>query len=353
MTPRRPITLRTVFGAWGRILRGYSPLLSIEITRQCPLSCPGCYAYGDDHLGGGTTLAQLSDYRGDELVERTLEMIRDHKPLQVSFVGGEPLVRHRELSRILPRVSEMGVHSLVVTSAVIPFPKEWNEIPRVRVAVSVDGLQPDHDARRKPATYDKILANLNDRVADVSWVVTNQQLQQDGYLDQYLSFWTSRPNVERVWLSLYTPQMGEESEEQLTPETRQRLFQELPALKDKYPDLILYSGAEEAFEAPPSDPGSCTFARMSVNYSADLETPVEPCFFGGSPDCSQCGCAVSVGLHHFLQKPLGLGLKGRHLIEPTLAIGHRMAARRGRIRSARRLKPDSPSNQRQSLQPET
>ena len=29
-------------------------MLSIEITRECPLSCPGCYAYDDAHLGGGT-----------------------------------------------------------------------------------------------------------------------------------------------------------------------------------------------------------------------------------------------------------------------------------------------------------
>ena len=44
-----------VFTAWGRILAGYRPALSVEITRECPLRCPGCYAYGDEHLGGGVT----------------------------------------------------------------------------------------------------------------------------------------------------------------------------------------------------------------------------------------------------------------------------------------------------------
>ena len=53
---------------WGKILRGKLPLLSIEITSECPLSCPGCYAYGDRHLGGGVTLTQLSDSRGETLV---------------------------------------------------------------------------------------------------------------------------------------------------------------------------------------------------------------------------------------------------------------------------------------------
>ena len=29
----------------GHILCGYYPSISIEITRECPLRCPGCYAY--------------------------------------------------------------------------------------------------------------------------------------------------------------------------------------------------------------------------------------------------------------------------------------------------------------------
>jgi len=38
-------------------------MLSIEITRECPLSCPGCYAYGETHLGGEVTLRDLHDLR--------------------------------------------------------------------------------------------------------------------------------------------------------------------------------------------------------------------------------------------------------------------------------------------------
>jgi len=78
---------RVVVQAWGRILAGYRPNLSIEITRECPLRCPGCYAYGDEHLGGGVTLRGLSDYKGDELVERFMALIDRHRPLHVSIVG--------------------------------------------------------------------------------------------------------------------------------------------------------------------------------------------------------------------------------------------------------------------------
>jgi MoaA/NifB/PqqE/SkfB family radical SAM enzyme len=332
--PPQPVTLRTLFTAWGRILRGYSPLLSIEITRECPLRCPGCYAYEPNHLGGGVTLRQLHDLHGKPLVDRVLELIRRHRPVQVSFVGGEPLIRHKELSQILPVVSQWGVYSLVVTSGVIAFPREWNALPRVRVAVSIDGLEKEHDVRRAPATYERILKNLQHRQADISWVITNQMMERPGYLDEYLAFWTRRPEIRRIWLSLYTPQKGERSAEMLTPDSRQRLLRELPALKQKYPGLILPQGAVEAFAHPPIDPADCTFSRMSINYSADLRTRIEPCFFGGDPDCSQCGCTVSAGLHWLREQPLGLGLRVRHVIDLSLACNEqprRELARRATV----------------------
>ena len=42
-----------VLNAWASILAGQKPSLSIEITRECPLRCPGCYAYEPEHLGTG------------------------------------------------------------------------------------------------------------------------------------------------------------------------------------------------------------------------------------------------------------------------------------------------------------
>jgi len=165
--PNPSLTSGEVLAAWRRILTGKIPMLSIEITRECPLSCPGCYAYGDQHLSGGVTLRELNDLRGDALVEGVLQLVREHQPLHVSLVGGEPLVRHRELSRILPALSELDVFTLVVTSAVIPIPVEWMSIPRLRVAVSVDGLPEHHDIRRKPATYERILKNIEGREVNI------------------------------------------------------------------------------------------------------------------------------------------------------------------------------------------
>ena len=117
--------MQGILTAWGRILSGYAPALSIEITRECPLRCPGCYAYGDDHLNGSSTLRQLHDFRGQELVDRLLALVDEHKPLHVSIVGGEPLVRYRELNEILPALSARNVYVQLVTSAVREIPSAW------------------------------------------------------------------------------------------------------------------------------------------------------------------------------------------------------------------------------------
>ena len=64
-----------IIRAWGKILAGYQPNLSIEITRECPLTCPGCYAYGSDHLGGDVTLRELQDFKGQELVDAMFALL--------------------------------------------------------------------------------------------------------------------------------------------------------------------------------------------------------------------------------------------------------------------------------------
>ncbi len=296
-------------------------MLSIEITRECPLSCPGCYAYGDKHLGDGVTLRQLADFRGDELVEGVLRLVRLHRPLHVSLVGGEPLVRHRELNRILPALSAMGVFTMVVTSAVIPIPMEWMSLPRTLVAVSVDGLPEHHDERRKPATYDRILRNIQERQVNIHWTITRPMLQRPGYLEEYVSFWDARPEVKRLWVSLYSPQQDEQSAEMLTQDDRQLVAEQLPGLRVRYPKLLMSPGIAQALLSPPANPAACVFSKMSTNYSADLKTRVEPCIFGGTPDCSQCGCAVTSGLHYVEQRRIFGPLRIGHVVRSTIAVG--------------------------------
>ena len=217
--------------AWGRILNGYQPNLSVEITRECPLTCPGCYAYGDDHLGGDIKLRELQDFKGQELIDGMFALLDRYRPLHVSIVGGEPLVRYRELNEILPRMAERGIYTQVVTSAVRPIPQEWIGLRRLQVVVSIDGLQPEHDVRRTPATYDRILKHIAGHQITVHCTVTRQQVEREGYLDEFLQFWQSQPSAQYIWMSLYTPQMGEVSAERLRPIDRERVVADLMALR--------------------------------------------------------------------------------------------------------------------------
>src|SRR5215469_4726353 len=331
---RPGISVREMLAAWGKILSGSAPMLSIEITRECPLHCPGCYAYGENHLSTGATLREVSDFRGDALVEGLLRLVEQHRALHISLVGGEPLIRHRELSRILPELSARGKFTLVVTSGVIPIPQEWMKLPRSRVAVSIDGLPEHHDPRREPATYPRILQNIAGTSVNVHWTITRPMAERDGYVDEYLDFWSCRSEVVRIWASLYTPQKGEVSDEILTTAQRRKIAAELAAIKNRYPKLLFNDGIAQAIVSPPQNPRACLFARMSVNYSADLATRVEPCVFGGNPDCSQCGCASSIGLHWL--KDLHVGpLKIAHIAYGSAAVGSVV----GRLRKGYKKQP--------------
>jgi MoaA/NifB/PqqE/SkfB family radical SAM enzyme len=341
--PNPSITPREILNAWGKILSGKSPMLSIEITRECPLSCPGCYAYGDSHLGGGKVLRELSDFRGDALVDGVLELVRKHRPMHVSLVGGEPLIRHRELNDILSALSAMNIFTLVVTSGVIPIPMHWMDLSRLRVAVSIDGLPEDHDVRRKPATYDRILKNIAGREINVHWVITRPMLERAGYLEEYVSFWSARSEVNRIWVSLYTPQIGEQSAELLTPDNRKFVAKHLPLLAKKFPKLNINAGIARAFVHPPDSPRDCLFSKMSANYTADLETRVEPCVFGGTPDCSQCGCIASSGLHWIRSVKVAGPINIGHFVASSVAVGSLVNRLRRRSIQPSRWGPGGPS----------
>ncbi len=167
---------------------------------------------------------------------------------------------------------------------------------RLSVVVSIDGLQPEHDERRKPATYDRILKHIDGHQITVHCTVTRQQIRRAGYIEEFLKFWSARPEVKKIWFSLYTPQIGEMSEERLTPADRERAVSDLMALRLRYPKLFAPKGLLDVYAIPPESPDECVFARTTACVSADFETRITPCQYGGNPDCSQCGCIASAGL---------------------------------------------------------
>lgn len=311
--------INELFEAWGRILSGRAPLLSIEVTRECPLRCPGCYAYEDGHVSGAN-LRSLADFKGDELVARVLAVVDEHKPLHLSLVGGDPLVRYRELDTLLPQLAQRGIYVQVVTSAFRPIPRSWAEIPNLRISVSVDGLQPEHDARRKPATYDKILRNIQGHRVAIHCTITSAMVRP-GYLREFVVFWSAHEAVEKIWMSMFTPQRGSDPVECPSSLQRGLAVEELKQLGKEFPKLYMPETMLREFLAPPKSPRQCIFARTTMTLSADLKSRIEPCQFGGDPDCSRCGCAASMGLAAVGNTRLVGPLKARHFLLPSLAVG--------------------------------
>ena len=310
-----------IIQAWGKILKGEAPTLSIEITRECPLRCPGCYAYEDGHLGGGQTLRELNDYRGQALVDGVLEIVDRLKPLHLSIVGGDPLVRFRELEILLPLLMQRGVHVQLVTSAFRTMGPTWPTLDHLHVAVSVDGLQPEHDIRRAPATYERILKNIADQHVTIHCTVTGQMMKRPGYLGEFLEFWTPRPQVKKVWFSLFTPQIGDQMPEILTPEERNRVIAEMLQLRIQYPKLDMPAAVIRQFASPPQSPQDCVFALTTQTISADLKTKITPCQFGGKPDCASCGCVASMGLAAIADHKLGGMIPVGAIFRTSIKIG--------------------------------
>ncbi len=294
----KEVTIRKldVIPAWGKILAGRRPLLSIEITRECPLRCPGCYAYELGHLGAAGPLRQLRDLKGQALIDGVLQLVRRLRPLHLSIVGGEPLVRYRELNVLLPQLGKLGIEVQLVTSAVRPIPAGWRVFPHLHLAVSVDGLQPEHDRRRAPATYDRILKHIAGHHVIVHCTITRQLLRSPTYLDDFAGFWSGRPEVRKIWFSLFTPQEGGCSEERLTRDDRLRAVAALAKVREKFRKVDVPDGVLAGYLCPPSSPSECIFAQTTTCFSADLATVISPCQFGGHPVCSECGCMASAGL---------------------------------------------------------
>ena len=312
--------IKPILQTWGRTICGRVPSLSIEITRECPLRCPGCYAYEDGHLGT-TNLRSLADFKGPALITRVLELVDRHKPLHLSIVGGDPLVRFRELEILLPQLISRGIHVQIVTSAFRPIPASWATLPHLRLAVSVDGLQPEHDLRRQPATYERILQNIQGHHVAIHCTITKAMTTRSGYIPEFLDFWSANAATEKIWMSIFTPQRGATNVECLTWDERRNVVELLLRVRRDYPKLDMPEGMLKEYLSPPQSPRQCIFAQTTRTISADFQTHVKPCQFGGNPDCSQCGCIASMGLaaigHRKVLGPVTAG----HLFWASFSIG--------------------------------
>jgi hypothetical protein len=83
------------------------------------------------------------------------------------------------------------------------------------------------------------------------------------------------------------------------------------------------------FATPPESPADCVFALTTQTLSADLKTRIEPCQFGGRPDCGSCGCAASMGLAAIAAHKLGGVVPIDAIFRTSIKIGQARARKAG------------------------
>jgi hypothetical protein len=150
-------------------------------------------------------------------------------------------------------------------------------------------------------------------------------MKRPGYLAEFLEFWTPRPEIKKVWFSLFTPQVGDQMPEILGSEERARAIADMMQLRKQYPKLDMPEAVIRQFASPPHSPQDCVFALTTQTLSADLKTKITPCQFGGNPDCASCGCIASMGLASVASHKLGGMLSVGAIFKASIKIGQKRA----------------------------
>jgi sulfatase maturation enzyme AslB (radical SAM superfamily) len=232
---------------------------------------------------------------------------------------------------MVPLLIARGIHVQIVTSAFRTLAPAWSSMPGLNVVVSIDGLQAEHDVRRAPATYDRILKNIEGQKITIHCTVTGQMMKRPGYLRAFLEFWHPRTEIRKIWFSLFTPQVGDQLPEMLEPHERRQAISGMLELRTQFPKLDMPEGMIRQFATPPHSPEECVFALTTQTISADLETKILPCQFGGKPDCASCGCIASMGLAAVAAHKLGGFIPVGAIFKASVRIGQGRAKRAGEL----------------------
>jgi len=175
--------------------------------------------------------------------------------------------------------------------------------------------------RRKPATYERILRNIQGHHIAVHCTITSAMVKRSSYVPEFVELWSANPGVAKIWMSIFTPQRGAANAECLSADERRQVVETLLRVRRDSPKLDMPEGMIQEFLSPPVSPDRCIFAQTTRTLSADLRTRVEPCQFGGEPDRSRCGCMASMGLAAVGNRKLFGPITAGHIFWASMAIG--------------------------------
>ena len=217
-----------------------SPAIPLRFPSRSPASArcaaPAATRTATIISAASSRCARSATSKARSSIDGVLALVDRHQPLHVSIVGGEPLVRYRELNTLLPALAarhpraaghqrrarnprRMARHRRSCRSwcRSTACSRSTTSAARRRPTIGSSSTSPDTDHRAlhgHPAAGEP--PGLSRGVPRI--LVGAQE------------------PVEKIWVSLYTPQIGEVSEERLRPADRERVIADLRALRLRYPN---------------------------------------------------------------------------------------------------------------------
>ena len=183
--------------------------------------------------------------------------------------------------------------------------------------------------RRTPATYDRILKHIAGHQITVHCTVTRQQVQRDGYLEEFLRLWSASAEVAQDLVSLYTPQVGEVVAEIAVAADRERVVADAHGTAAAVPEAGRCRRPDrDVREAARSRPDECIFARTTTLSRRTSSTASRRASSAATPDCAQ------LRLHR-----VGRAGRGRRAIGCPAAHAASARSSNGPSRSAMQARP--------------
>jgi len=153
-------------------LRRTHPLryLFWEATLRCNLNCLHC---GSDCVCDNSTEADELSVETVKAELRAIAAVYPPERITFAIIGGEPLVRKQAMLEVGAYANDLGYHWGITTNGMLLDQKTILQLKAAglqTISVSLDGLQPQHDALRNcQGAYPKVISAVETLLSDRFW----------------------------------------------------------------------------------------------------------------------------------------------------------------------------------------
>lgn len=270
---------------------GRYPVVVVNITNRCNLSCQHCFIFRDGNPNESPT--SVHDELSSAAILETLTGLRArHGILAALWMGGEPLLRkdliHQGL-QLFPR-------NTIVTNGTVPLVDFGSSALYV---VSLDGPQELNDAIRGRGIYQKVMRNLSRIPADFATPVQVQCVvtKRNQHRLEELVLAVRETQARWMTFSFYVPRADDTSPDAWdTNEERAHAVREVMRLKACYPGFVRNSARMLELMLPPQCTqvtAACPARDNVLPLYLDGDHFTTPfCCYGNDVDCARCGAWV-------------------------------------------------------------